>query len=115
MKTQFLIINATLAACILCAGCNQDQKRSSPSQPPPIQQTSNQQLPGRYQIIAGDIDENVVVNGSGGNQLVHTMFKIDTITGQTWRFEDSMVFGNGYTNIEYGWREIKDKDIDTTP
>jgi hypothetical protein len=61
-----------------------------------------QDLPGRYQIVAGEHLTSGVAGTNTVQVAMKSVFKIDTVTGRTWVFVDMTIDGRPFQ----GWQEI---------
>jgi hypothetical protein len=89
MLTRFLGITTVLLVLLLVA--LQAQAPKAPAQ-------SN--YPGRYQLVSSPFS---VWMTNGDTNTETTVFKIDTATGNTWKFE----YGKASGKLVNGWTEMR--------
>ena len=86
---------ANVAALILCGLCSFGCSHSN-------------QSPGRFQIFSGTIDSDFDDPPNiADHKPEHLVLKIDTVTGQTWEFEDYTYITDTNATTHYGWQEVK--------
>ncbi|HEV2455845.1 MAG TPA: hypothetical protein VGY98_16390 [Verrucomicrobiae bacterium] len=90
MKISLPAITAALLACALACGCNRSPVKT----------------PGRYQISSGTYDLFVHREDGVTKRTEPAIFKIDTITGQTWLYASDGYFETNGLITYSGWSEI---------
>lgn len=91
MKIKIAGRSAVLILCVVCFGCNRNPT----------------QLPGRYQIWSGTCDYSQGNDNFNTSGIEHIIIKVDTVTGQTWKYNDTFMMGTNSIIINQGWEEIK--------
>ncbi|MEI9864020.1 MAG: hypothetical protein WDN00_05605 [Limisphaerales bacterium] len=72
-----------------------------------IQGCDQKSTNGRFQIIAvtQDVVATSAIDNSGETTQSHRVFKLDTVTGETWFYSDySIAVTNGLIHL-VGWKE----------
>lgn len=79
---------------------------------------NNSQLftPARFSLVAADVDAAVLQNDSGGSgDARKVLFKLDSVTGEVWVLQLSIMGGNNPQVMGANWYPVKRVPVDPAP